>query len=78
MKATSEFADYAVELLGAAGRVAARRMFVDIATSDGPVKMPGNPIRLSDLAALPNTAPPALGQHTKEISDRAAKPSSGW
>ena len=27
MKATSEFADYAVELLGAAGRVAARRMF---------------------------------------------------
>ena len=27
MKATSEFADYAVELLGAAGRVTARRMF---------------------------------------------------
>jgi formyl-CoA transferase len=59
-------------------QLAARRMFVDIATSDGPVKMPGNPIRLSDLAVLPNTAPPALGQHTKEISDRAAKPPSGW
>jgi formyl-CoA transferase len=59
-------------------QLAARRMFVDIATSDGPVKMPGNPIRLSDLAALPNTAPPALGQHTREIRDRATKPSSGW
>jgi len=27
MTATADFADYAVELLGAAGRVAARRMF---------------------------------------------------
>ena len=59
-------------------QLAARRMFFDIATSDGPVKMPGNPIKLSDLAALPNAAPPALGQHTKEISDRAAKPPGGW
>ncbi len=67
-----------IEEVLADAQLAARRMFVDIATSDGPVKMPGNPIRLSDLAALPNTAPPALGQHTKEISDRAAKPSSGW
>jgi formyl-CoA transferase len=67
-----------IEEVLADAQLAARRMFVDIATSDGPVKMPGNPIRLSDLAALPNTAPPALGQHTREISDRAAKPSSGW
>jgi formyl-CoA transferase len=59
-------------------QLAARQMFFDIATSEGPVKMPGNPIRLSGLAALPNTAPPALGQHTREISDRAAKPPSGW
>ncbi len=59
-------------------QLAARRMFFDIATSDGVVKMPGNPIKLSDLAALPHTAPPALGQHTKEISDRAAKPPGGW
>ncbi len=67
-----------IEEVLADAQLAARRMFVDIATSDGPVKMPGNPIRLSDLAALPNTAPPALGQHTKEIRDRATKPSSGW
>jgi len=67
-----------IEEVLADAQLAARRMFFEIATSDGPVKMPGNPIRLSDLAALPNTAPPALGQHTKEISDRAAKPPSGW
>ena len=67
-----------IEEVLADAQLAARRMFFDIATSDGPVKMPGNPIKLSDLAALPNTAPPALGQHTKEISDRAAKPPGGW
>ena len=67
-----------IEEVLADAQLAARRMFIDIATSDGPVKMPGNPIRLSDLAALPNNPPPALGQHTKEISDRAAKPPSGW
>jgi crotonobetainyl-CoA:carnitine CoA-transferase CaiB-like acyl-CoA transferase len=66
-----------IEEVLADAQLAARRMFFDIATSDGPVKMPGNPIRLSDLDSLPTTAPPALGQHTKEIRDRAAKRSSG-
>jgi formyl-CoA transferase len=50
-------------------QLAARGMFFEIATSDGPVKMPGNPVKLSGLPALAGAAPPALGQHTKEIGE---------
>jgi crotonobetainyl-CoA:carnitine CoA-transferase CaiB-like acyl-CoA transferase len=31
------------------------------------VKVPGNPVKLSGLGALPSAAPPALGEHTEEI-----------
>jgi crotonobetainyl-CoA:carnitine CoA-transferase CaiB-like acyl-CoA transferase len=51
-------------------QLAAREMFLEIPTSDGVVKMPGNPIKLSDVVALAFAAPPALGQHTDEIRGR--------
>ena len=54
------------EVLGDPG-LAARQMFLDIATGDGSVKVPGNPIRLSGAPALASAAPPALGEHTEEV-----------
>ena len=53
-------------------QLAARQMLVGIPTSEGTVKMPGNPIKLSDIAALASVAPPALGEHTDEIRKRLA------
>ncbi len=57
-------------------QLAARQMLVDIALLDGSVKVPGNPVKLSDTPAPPAARPPALGQHTDEIRDavrRAAR-----
>lgn len=51
-------------------QLAARRMLLEIQTAEGPVKVPGNPIKLSDIGALPAAAPPALGEHTEEIRAR--------
>ena len=53
-------------------QLAARGMLFDISTSEATVKMPGNPIRLSELAALASGVPPALGEHTDEIRERFA------
>ncbi len=53
-------------------QLAARQMLVGIPTSEGTVKMPGNPIKLSEIAALASVAPPALGEHTDEIRKRLA------
>jgi formyl-CoA transferase len=47
--------------------LAARQMLIDIATSERPVKVPGNPIKLSGITALASGAPPALGEHTGEV-----------
>jgi crotonobetainyl-CoA:carnitine CoA-transferase CaiB-like acyl-CoA transferase len=51
-------------------QLAARQMFVDIPTSKGIVKMPANPIHLSEAAPVTSEPPPALGQHTQEIRER--------
>jgi formyl-CoA transferase len=51
-------------------QLAARHMLLEIPTADGPVRVPGNPIKLSDIAALPAAPPPALGAHTDEIRAR--------
>ena len=53
-------------------QLAARGMLVDIPTSEGDVKMPGNPIKLSGIAPLARAAPPALGEHTNEIRNQSA------
>jgi crotonobetainyl-CoA:carnitine CoA-transferase CaiB-like acyl-CoA transferase len=48
-------------------QLAARQMLVDVAAGTTSIKVPGNPIKLSDVESLPATAPPALGQHTREV-----------
>ena len=48
-------------------QLAARQMLIDIATGERPVKVPGNPIKLSGIKALASGPPPALGEHTGEV-----------
>ena len=48
-------------------QLAARQMLVDIPTSAGAVKVPGNPVKLSGVPALASEHPPALGQHTGAV-----------
>jgi len=78
--------DWLIERLGKAGvpcgrvrtieellrepQLAAREMFVDLATSGRAVRVPGNPIKLSDIPALASQPPPALGEHTDVVRRR--------
>ena len=49
-------------------QVTHRNMVVDVAHPDGgSVKVPGNPIKLSESAEEEFLAPPLLGEHTKEV-----------
>ncbi len=50
--------------------VAARDMLVEVPRTDGvdqPVLVPGNPVKLSDVAEGPETRVPWLGEHTDEV-----------
>lgn len=50
--------------------VAARDMLVEVPRADGvdqPVLVPGNPVRLSNVAIGPTRRPPLLGEHTDEV-----------
>jgi crotonobetainyl-CoA:carnitine CoA-transferase CaiB-like acyl-CoA transferase len=58
-------------------QLAARQMLIDIATGQQPVKVPGNPIKLSGVGTLPSAAPPKLGQHTDEVRRTLADDRSG-
>jgi crotonobetainyl-CoA:carnitine CoA-transferase CaiB-like acyl-CoA transferase len=45
-----------------------RNMLVDVPHPDGgSVKVPGNPIKLSESAGEEFLAPPLLGEHTKQV-----------
>jgi crotonobetainyl-CoA:carnitine CoA-transferase CaiB-like acyl-CoA transferase len=55
-------------------QLAIRQMFVDVAAGRASVKVPGNPVKLSDVPELPASAPPALGQHTREIERAFREP----
>ena len=48
-------------------QLAAREMLVGIPTSEGDVKVPGNPVKLSGVPALADAPPPALGEHTEAV-----------
>ena len=49
-------------------QILARQMVVDVAHADGGcVRMPGNPIKLSETHEESYTPPPRLGEHTAEI-----------
>ena len=50
--------------------VAARHMVVEMPRTDGveqPVLIPGNPVKMSDVAEGPETRVPWLGEHTDEV-----------
>ncbi|HVM65225.1 MAG TPA: CaiB/BaiF CoA-transferase family protein [Acidimicrobiales bacterium] len=50
--------------------VAARDMLVEMPRTDGvkqPVLIPGNPVRMSDVAIGPDARPPWLGEHTDAV-----------
>ena len=50
--------------------IAARDMLVEMERTDGvaqPVLIPGNPVRLSDMAIGPERRPPWVGEHTEEV-----------
>lgn len=44
-------------------------MLVRLERSDGeePVVVPGNPVKLSAVPEVPQSAPPGLGEHTDEV-----------
>ena len=50
-------------------QLAVREMLVEIPAGDRTVKVPGNPIKLSNVQSLPTSPPPALGQHNDEVAD---------
>jgi crotonobetainyl-CoA:carnitine CoA-transferase CaiB-like acyl-CoA transferase len=48
----------------------ARQMMVEMERPDGveqPVLVPGNPVRLSEVAIGPERRPPWVGEHTDEV-----------
>jgi crotonobetainyl-CoA:carnitine CoA-transferase CaiB-like acyl-CoA transferase len=55
-------------------QLTARRMLVDVAAGNESIKVPGNPVKLSDAPVLPVGPPPALGQHTAEIQRAVREP----
>jgi crotonobetainyl-CoA:carnitine CoA-transferase CaiB-like acyl-CoA transferase len=48
-------------------QLAARQMLIEMPAGRESIKVPGNPIRLSDVLDLASVSPPTLGQHTEEI-----------
>ena len=51
--------------------VAEREMIVEYNHPDvGKVRLPGNPIKMSDMGSTPSTPAPQLGQHTDAVLDR--------
>ena len=54
-------------------QLASRQMLIDLPAGAVTVKVPGNPVRLSDVASIQLMPPPALGQHTVEVRDAVEK-----
>ncbi len=54
--------------------VAEREMIVEYDHPQvGKVRMPGNPIKMSDMGATPSKPAPLLGEHTEDVLDRLLK-----
>jgi crotonobetainyl-CoA:carnitine CoA-transferase CaiB-like acyl-CoA transferase len=49
-------------------QLAARQMWIDVPAGGASVRVPANPIKLSGVPHPPRNSPPALGEHTEEIS----------
>jgi crotonobetainyl-CoA:carnitine CoA-transferase CaiB-like acyl-CoA transferase len=42
-------------------------MLLDVPAGNSTIKVPGNPVKLSNVPDLPSGPPPALGEHTDII-----------
>jgi crotonobetainyl-CoA:carnitine CoA-transferase CaiB-like acyl-CoA transferase len=56
-----------IEQVLADPQLAARNMLLDVPAGAASIKVPGNPIKLSQTPDLPLSPPPALGEHTDAI-----------
>jgi crotonobetainyl-CoA:carnitine CoA-transferase CaiB-like acyl-CoA transferase len=50
-------------------QLAARQMLIDLPAGEASVKVPGNPVKLSDVPAPPRGPAPALGEHTDAVRE---------
>jgi crotonobetainyl-CoA:carnitine CoA-transferase CaiB-like acyl-CoA transferase len=50
-------------------QLVARQMLIDMASSGSPVRVPGNPVKLSGVEAIAAAPPPALGEHTSDVQN---------
>jgi crotonobetainyl-CoA:carnitine CoA-transferase CaiB-like acyl-CoA transferase len=57
--------------------LAARQMLLEVPAGSRTVKVPGNPIRLSDAPLGPVAPPPALGEHTDHVRHAVLGEKSG-
>ena len=48
-------------------QLASRQMLLDVQTSERPIKVPGNPIKLSNVVHAAAAPPPLLGEHTEAV-----------
>ena len=58
-------------------QLASRQMLLDVQTSERPVKVPGNPIKLSNVAAPAAAPPPLLGEHTDAVRSELKRKEEG-
>jgi formyl-CoA transferase len=56
-----------IEQVLADPQLAARNMLLDVPAGNSTIKVPGNPVKLSNVVGLPSGPPPALGEHTDII-----------
>jgi crotonobetainyl-CoA:carnitine CoA-transferase CaiB-like acyl-CoA transferase len=56
-----------IEQVLADPQLAARNMLLDVPAGGATIKVPGNPVKLSNTPDLPSAPPPALGEHTDII-----------
>jgi crotonobetainyl-CoA:carnitine CoA-transferase CaiB-like acyl-CoA transferase len=58
-------------------QLAARNMLIDMPAGGESVRVPGNPVKLSDVPAIQAEPPPALGEHTDAVRRSLARRTDG-
>ena len=58
-------------------QLAARNMLIDMPAGSESVRVPGNPVKLSDVPAIQAEPPPALGEHTDAVRRSLARRPEG-
>ncbi len=58
-------------------QLAARNMLIDMPAGGESVRVPGNPVKLSDVPAIQAEPPPALGEHTDAVRRSLARRPEG-